>query len=375
MVRPIKRYLQSFIQELFYNPVNLMLIDDFNFNLPKNLIASRPIKDRDHSKLLVLHRDGKIEHRFFFNIIEYLNSGDLLIINDTKVFPARISGKKPSGGCLDILLIKNAHRDNIWEVLYRGKYEGEIHLFDDRKGFVWIENSEDTCKKKKFLKFIDIHAEEINQLIWQYGNMPLPKYVGRAPDREDIYSYQTVYAKKVGSIAAPTAGLHFTESLLKNIEQKGVLIRTVTLHIGVGTFKPIRVKTIQEHEMDAEFFEIETSLIEEIKKVKDGGKRVVAVGTTSTRAIEGYLSGNYVKFDNLSKDLSGKVCGYTNIFIYPGYKFIGVEGLITNFHLPRSTPLLLVCALAGKDRIFKAYEEAISLNYRFFSYGDAMLIL
>lgn len=352
-----------------------MLVNEFDFNLPKNLIASRPIKRRDHSKLLVLHRDGKIEHRLFFEIIEYLNDGDLLILNDTKVFPAKIYGRKPSGGHLDILLIRDVHKDNTWEVMYSGKYEGEILLFDNKRGFLWIEYNRDFGERKRFLKFFDVQPAEIKDLIWNYGLMPLPKYIRRQPDREDMSTYQTVYAKKVGSIAAPTAGLHFTGSLLRNIDKKGILIRTITLHVGVGTFKPVKTRTIQEHTMDAEFFEIERSLIEEINNAKNRGNKIVAVGTTSTRTIEGYLSGDYTELQEVSKNKRAKICGYTKIFIYPNYKFKGVDSLITNFHLPRSTPLLLVCSLAGKEKIFKAYEEAIADNYRFFSYGDAMLIL
>lgn len=352
-----------------------MLLNDFVFDLPKNLIASRPIKQRDHSKLLVLHRDGKIDHRLFYEIIEYLNAGDLLILNNTKVFPAKIFCRKPSGGHLDILLVKDINKDNTWEVMYRGKYEGEILLFDNKRGILWMEYNREASEKKKFLKFLDVESSEINDLIWNYGLMPLPKYIGRPPDKEDLSTYQTVYAKEVGSIAAPTAGLHFTESLLRNIENKGILIRSVTLHVGVGTFKPVKTQKIEEHKMDAEFFEIETSLLEEINNTKNRGNKIIAVGTTSTRAIEGYLSGDYTELQRISKNKESKICGYTNIFIYPGYKFRGIDSLITNFHLPRSTPLLLVCSLAGKEKIFKAYEEAIARNYRFFSYGDAMLIL
>ncbi len=348
-----------------------MLITDFDFDLPKHLIASRPLKQRDHSRLLVLHRDGKIEHRHFYNITDYLHKGDLLIMNDTKVFPARLLAKKTSGGKLDILLVKELGKENIWEVMYRGKYEGDVSIANNIKAFIWIEKKEGLDNKKKFLKFLNFPSNNINDLIWSYGLMPLPKYIGRLPDKEDVITYQTVYAKKTGSIAAPTAGLHFTESLLDEIEKKGILIRTITLHVGVGTFKPIKTSLIANHEMEAEFFEIKQSVIEDIKRTKKNKNRVIAVGTTSTRTIEGFLGGNYKKIEcgNLS------ICGYTDIFIYPGYQFKGIDCLITNFHLPRSTPLMLVSSLSDHNKILTAYKEAIDMNYRFFSYGDAMLIL
>ncbi len=354
-----------------------MLISDFDFDLPKNLIASRPLKQRDHSRLLVLHPDGKIDHKHFFNISQYLNKGDLLIMNDTKVFPARIFAQKPSGGKIDILLVKELGRENVWEVMYRGKYEGEISIADDTKAEIWIEKKEGVHNRKKFLKFSDPKSANIYDLIWSYGYMPLPKYIGRFPDKEDNLTYQTVYAKKTGSIAAPTAGLHFTESLIEDIKKKGILIRTITLHVGVGTFKPIITDSIVNHEMEAEFFEIKHSVIEDINKIKNNNNRVVAVGTTSTRTIEGFISGNYKKVAKTSEiqGANSSVCGYTDIFIYPGYKFKRIDCLITNFHLPRSTPLMLVSSLSNREKILKAYREAIAMNYRFFSYGDAMLIL
>lgn len=354
-----------------------MLINDFDFDLPKNLIASRPIKQRDHSRLLVLHPDGKIEHRHFFNIAEYLNKGDLLIMNDTRVFPAKLLAQKPSGGKIDILLVRELGKENIWEVMYRGKYEGEISIADDTKAEIWIEKKEGLHNIKKFLKFSDHKSANIYDLIWSYGYMPLPKYIGRLPDKEDNLTYQTVYAKKTGSIAAPTAGLHFTESLIEDIKKKGILIRTITLHVGVGTFKPIKTDSVVNHEMEAEFFEIKHSVIEDIEQTKKNKDRVIAVGTTSTRTIEGFMSRNYKKLEKSSETElpNPPICGYTDIFIYPGYTFKGIDCLITNFHLSRSTPLMLVSSLSNREKILKAYREAIAMNYRFFSYGDAMLIL
>ncbi|MCX8030053.1 MAG: tRNA preQ1(34) S-adenosylmethionine ribosyltransferase-isomerase QueA [Thermodesulfovibrionales bacterium] len=350
-----------------------MLSKEFDFFLPKQLVASRPLKNRDHSRLLILHRDGSIEHRFFYHILNYLKKGDLIIINDTKVFPARLLAKKPSGGILDVLLKKEIEKDT-WEVLYRGNYEGYIYLNDVYKLRVWTEKINGTKEVKKYLKFSDIKNSDIYSFIWTYGLMPLPKYIGRLPDEKDKDTYQTVYAKKVGSIAAPTAGLHFTESLIEEIKKIGVNLRTLTLHVGTGTFRLIKSDLISNHQMEAEFFEIELSLIQEIEQTKKRGNKIIAVGTTSTRALEGYMSGCYRE---LAKKQKGKekIYGYTDIFIYPGYQFKAINSLITNFHLPRSTPLLLVAALSTKEKIFKAYEEAISKGYRFFSYGDAMLIL
>ncbi len=353
-----------------------MLISDFDFDLPKNLIASRPIKQRDHSRLLVLHPDGKIEHRLFFNILDYFNKGDLLIMNDTKVFPARILAQKPTGGQIDILLVREL-KENTWEVMYRSKYEGEVVITENIKGKIWMERDEVSNIIKRFIKFLNIKSTNIYELIWTYGYMPLPKYIGRLPDEEDKITYQTVYAKKTGSIAAPTAGLHFTESLIKEIKNIGVAVRTLTLHVGVGTFKSIKSESVARHKMEAEFFEITPSLLKEIELAKEKGNRIITVGTTSTRALEGFMSGQYNKVtkSNARKNDNESICGYTDIFIYPGYTFKAVDYLITNFHLPKSTPLMLVSTIASRELILKAYREAIDRGYRFFSYGDAMLIL
>jgi len=354
-----------------------MLISDFDFSLPKNLVASRPLRQRDHSRLLILHPDGKIEHRQFFNIPEYLNKGDMLLMNDTRVFPAWIIAVKPSGGRLDILLTKESDGENIWEVMYRGKFEGSVLIGDDISAEVWMESGAELNSARKYLKFINIKPANINDIIWNYGYMPLPKYIGRLPDKEDVSTYQTVYAKKTGSIAAPTAGLHFTESLIDKIRKKGINIRTLTLHVGVGTFKSIKSESVGKHKMEAEFFEITPSLLKEIKCTKENGNRIIAVGTTSTRAMEGFMSGQYSKVSK-SAGIEGDnepICGFTDIFIYPGYDFKAVDCLITNFHLPKSTPLMLVSSISDREKILKAYREAIAMSYRFFSYGDAMLIL
>lgn len=348
---------------------------DFDFYLPKDLIALRPSEKRDNSRLLVLYRDGGIEHRMFFDVVEYLNEGDILLLNNTKVFPARIIGTKHSGGKLDILLVKNTGNNGIWDVMFKGRFSGIVTIGDGIKAEVWTEEGQESGVKsqEKFLKFLNIKPSEVENILWQYGYMPLPPYINRMPDDTDKQRYQTVYAENQGSIAAPTAGLHFTEDLLKRIKDKGVIVEQLTLHVGIGTFKPIKAEYVEDHRMEPEYLEIESSLVEKIKKTKVSGKRVIAVGTTSTRALEGYFSGRWSAVRG--SQLNGIVRGHTDIFIYPGYKFKIVDSLITNFHLPYSTPLMLVSALRSFEKILNAYKEAIAMGYRFFSYGDAMLIL
>lgn len=249
--------------------------------------------------------------------------------------------------------------NDVWEVLSRGRYTGSLKISEELQADLYDgRTARFTCSGN----FMDI--------IWKYGNMPLPPYIKRTPDESDKERYQTIYAKEEGSIAAPTAGLHFTENLLKEITSKGVVMRELTLHVGTGTFRPMRSKKVTEHSMDPEYFEIDNELISEIKKIKHSGKKIFSVGTTTTRAIEGYMSW---KSDATSQN--GKLAGMTDIFIYPDYRFKVVDSLITNFHLPRSTPLLLASALCGWENLMKAYAEAISRRYRFFSYGDAMLIV
>ncbi|GAB6184311.1 tRNA preQ1(34) S-adenosylmethionine ribosyltransferase-isomerase QueA [Thermodesulfovibrio hydrogeniphilus] len=345
-----------------------MKITELDFELPPELIAQEAIKERDKARLLVLYKEsGKIEHRIFLDIVDYLTEGDMLIINNTRVIPARLIGKKPTGGKIEILLIhEKDFKDNntVWEVMTKGSYEGEVYV-DDKLLFI-RKNSQG-----KELIFPDMNPEFAKKFINEKGFMPLPPYIKRKPEDKDRQDYQTVYAKKNGSIAAPTAGLHFTEKLLKKIVQKGVLLREITLHVGVGTFKLIKSDDVEKHQMDAEYFEIERKLLDEIEKVKASGKRIFSVGTTTTRALEGYASG---KFIDMGSD-EFTVRGSTNIFIYPGYVFKIVDALITNFHLPRSTPLALLYAFCSIDKVKKAYKEAIEKKYRFFSYGDAMLIL
>ncbi len=351
-----------------------MKATDFDFHLPPDLIAKRPAAPRDSCRLLVLRRDGSMEHRKFFDLPGYLRRGDLLLLNDTKVFPARLTGKKRTGGRIEMLLVRETEPD-VWEVLARERYTGEVQITEDFSGEIFQGKS------------LSLHSragqtKNFKKALWNVGSMPLPPYIKRKPEEMDKEWYQTVYASREGSIAAPTAGLHFTSELLSVLQGKGVLVRSLTLHVGTGTFKPIRVKDPVDHLMDAEFFEIRSDILETIKHVKQSGGRVVSVGTTTTRAIEGFFSGRYDSGNG--KAFTGStapdpdkcsVKGKTGIFIYPGYKFKAVDSLITNFHLPGSTPLMLTSAFSGTGNLLAAYRAAVGMKYSFFSYGDAMLIL
>ncbi len=344
-----------------------MRLAEFDFSLPKELIAKRPLKERDTSRLLVLHKDGIVEHRSFYDLPAYLDSGDILLINKTKVFPARLTGYKKTGGCLPFVLVREKE-GNLWEVLSKGRYTGTLDISEELQAVV---HKGKTARFKYSGDFMDI--------IWRCGSMPLPPYIRRLPDESDKERYQTIYAREEGSIAAPTAGLHFTERLLKEIVSKGIIVKELTLHVGIGTFRPVRSKNVEEHSMEPEYFEIENGLIPQIENAKALGNRIISVGTTTARAIEGFLSGMYKSIkretwrDGEAKN--GSIRGYTDIFIYPGYEFKAVTSLITNFHLPRSTPIMLTSALCGWEKLKSSYEEAIRAKYRFFSYGDAMLIL
>ena len=350
-----------------------MKTGSFDFELPEPLIATTPVVQRDNSRLLVLKQDGSIEHSLFSNIKHYLKEGDLLILNDSKVIPARLTGRKPTGGRIEILLIKEAP-DGTFLILSRGRYTGRVS-FD---GGVEAELIEGRTAR--------FNTSELKDFLWKHGKMPLPPYIKRKPDERDRGWYQTVYAEKEGSIAAPTAGFHFTERLLGEISARGVIIRRLTLHVGIGTFMQIKSVYLQDHRMEPEEFRVESGLIELVKRTREEGRRVFAVGTTTTRTIEALLGGHYLdcglrtadcglKKSEIRNPKSKIVRGVTDLFIYPGYRFRGVDCLITNFHLPTSTPLMLVSALAGRENILMAYREAIASGYRFFSYGDAMLIL
>ena len=337
---------------------------DFYYDLPEELIAQDPLEDRSSSRLLVLDKEtGATSHHIFKEITGYLKEGDCLVINDTKVIPARLIGaKEGTGAKIEILLLKRKE-NNIWETLVKpGKKAkvgtrivfGEGLLVGEVVGIV-----EEGNRLVKF-EYEGIFEEILDQL----GQMPLPPYITH--QLEDKNRYQTVYAKHTGSAAAPTAGLHFTPELLKEIEEKGIDIARVTLHVGLGTFRPVKVDEITDHHMHSEFYQVDEEAAEKINRAKDSGHRVICVGTTSCRTIES------------AADETGHLKptrGWTEIFIYPGYKFKILDGLITNFHLPESTLIMLVSALAGREHVLAAYEEAVQERYRFFSFGDAMLIV
>jgi S-adenosylmethionine:tRNA ribosyltransferase-isomerase len=331
---------------------------DFDFPLPQHLIATRPLKKRSGSRLLVLHRDGRTEHKHFSDLPAYLAAGDMLIMNNTKVFPARIAAFKPDGGMLEILLIRHSG-DNAWEVLSRGNYTGRLRVSDELQ--IELHEGKTACF---------VCEGNLMEVIWKYGAMPLPPYIKRKPDEFDKETYQTVYAKNEGSIAAPTAGLHFTEALLTKIRTKGIRVRELTLHVGIGTFMPVRTENVEDHSMDTEYFEMDKQILSDIEETKSSGKRIITVGTTTTRALEGFASGRCVL-----NTLNGRLSGMTDMFIYPGYSFRVIDSLVTNFHLPGSTPLMLTSALCGREKLMQSYADAVTKGYRFLSYGDAMLIV
>lgn len=341
-----------------------MKVADFNYELPKELIAQHPYDKRDEARLMVLDKaEEKIEHKVFKDVIDYLNPGDCLVINNTKVIPARLYGKKDTGANVEFLLLKRIEGDT-WEAMVRPGNKlkpGSKVLFGDGllKATV-LEILEGGNRKVEF-EYDGI----FNEILDQIGMMPLPPYITEA-SREDNEKYQTVYAKYEGSAAAPTAGLHFTEELLEKIKEKGIEVANVTLHVGIGTFRPVKVETVEEHEMHSEHYYIKKEDAEKINKAKQNGNRVIAVGTTSCRVLESVAD---------EKGNVKEIEGDTSIFIYPGYKFKCIDCLITNFHLPESTLIMLVSSLAGKDFIMKAYNEAVEKEYKFFSFGDAMIIL
>ena len=339
-----------------------MKVSDFDYELPEELIAQTPIEKRDESRLMVLDREKQtIEHRKFKNIIEYLKPGDVLVRNNTKVIPARIYGKKETGANVEFLLLHNIEGD-IWECIVRPGNKlhiGTKVIFGDGllKAEI-LDIMEGGTRKVKFY-----YNGIFNEILDKIGLMPLPPYIHEELKEKD--RYQTVYAKYEGSAAAPTAGLHFTEELFEDLRKKGIEVANVTLHVGIGTFRPVKEETVEEHKMHTEHFYIKKEDVEKINNAKKEGRRVIAVGTTSCRVLESIADENgFVK--ETEED--------TGIFIYPGYKFKCIDGLITNFHLPQSTLLMLVSALAGKDYIMRAYKEAVKEKYRFFSFGDAMII-
>lgn len=337
--------------------------EDFYFDLPEELIAQDPLLDRSGSKLLVLNKEtGETEHHIFRDILDYLNEGDCLVLNNTKVIPARLIGEREGTGAkVEVLLLKRKEND-IWETLVkpgRKAKPGMKLIFGG--GILKAEVLEVVEEGNRLIQFS--YEGIFEEILDQLGQMPLPPYITH--QLEDKNRYQTVYAKHSGSAAAPTAGLHFTPELLEKIKEKGVEIATVTLHVGLGTFRPVKVDNILEHHMHSEFYQIEASEAEKINRAKEQGKRVICVGTTSCRTVES------------AADENGRLrecSGWTEIFIYPGYQFKILDCLITNFHLPESTLIMLVSALAGREHVLDAYQEAIEKQYRFFSFGDAMFI-
>ena len=335
---------------------------EFNFELPKELIAQTPIENRELSRLLRLDRKtGEINHFIFTQLPELLDEGDCLVFNDSRVMPARLMGKRETGGVVEVLLL-NEREGNTWECLTRPGSKtktGTKLIFGD--GELTAEVIGEAEDGNKLIYFIN---NDFNQLLNKLGKMPLPPYI--TEELVDSERYQTVYSKAVGSAAAPTAGLHFTNELLEVLKDRGIKLAFMTLHVGLGTFRPVKSDNIENHIMHSEYFIIPEETAEVINSTKSNNKKVIAVGTTSCRALEAISD-----IDGYIKPYSG----FTNIFIYPGYEFKCINGLITNFHLPESTLIMLVSAFAGRENTFKAYEEAIKEQYRFFSFGDAMLIL
>ena len=339
-----------------------MDVKEFDYELDESLIAQRPIEAREQSRLMTVNRkSGKIEHKHFYDIIDYLNKGDVLVLNDTKVMPSRIYGNKvDTDAKIEFLLLKETSKD-VYECLARPFRRIKVGTLIDFNGLmkasVVSKGEEGICEIK--FEYQGIFIEILEKL----GEMPLPPYIHEKLEDKD--RYQTVYAKNLGSAAAPTAGLHFTKELLKRIEEKGVEIEYVTLHVGLGTFRPMQTEKVEEHHMHSEYYEISEGVAERLNKAKTEGRRIIAVGTTSTRTLESNMT-KYNEFKATKED--------TSIFIYPGYQFKAIDCLITNFHLPKSTLVMLVSAFASKDIIMNAYMEAQKQRYRFFSFGDAMYL-
>ncbi len=342
-----------------------MRIEEFDYHLPPSLIAQYPSPERGETSLMILHRQtGVIDHRAFRDVTKYLRPGDLLVMNNTRVLPARLIGKKETGGRIEMLIIPSWNGTNgEWKALIKSagkmkqrarirfepEYQGDIEEVKDGKGRVTFS-----------------YQGEVTDLLQKIGHIPLPPYIKRGDEPLDRERYQTVFAERDGSIAAPTAGLHFTQALLQSLRENGVRTAMITLHIGIGTFTPVKARDIEDHAMESEWIEITEEAAGEINATKARGGKVISVGTTTTRALESYSDGNGgVK--------SGK--GMSSLFIYPPYRFRVIDGLVTNFHLPKSTLIMLASALAGKDLLMRAYQEAVHRQYRFYSYGDAMLIL
>jgi S-adenosylmethionine:tRNA ribosyltransferase-isomerase len=350
-----------------------MKLSQFKFNLPKDLLAEYPAKNRDDAKLMVIHRKTKkIEHKHFRDIINYFDPGDVMVVNDTQVFPARMYGnKEKTGARIEVFLLRELNRESrLWDVLVdpaRKIRIGNKLYFGDNENSLVAEVIDNTTSRGRTLRFLfDGPYEEFKTLLTNLGQTPLPKYIKRKPEPSDVERYQTVFAKNEGAVAAPTAGLHFSRELVRKLQIKGINFSELTLHVGLGTFRPIEVEDLTKHKMDSEEMEIPQSAVEVINQGKDKGKKICVVGTTAMRAVETSVS--------TTKRVK-PFKGWTNKFIFPPYNFSIADSMITNFHTPESSLLIMVCAFGGYDLIMKAYKEAIKDKYKFFSYGDAMLIL
>jgi S-adenosylmethionine:tRNA ribosyltransferase-isomerase len=358
-----------FTKPLKLYTISLMDLSFFDYHLPKELIAQEPIEPRDHSRLLVLNRKTeKIEHQYFYDVINYLSANDILVFNDSKVVPARIYGKKTNTkGNVEILLIRPQDKQVFdfvswpqrWVIIGKPELKTDqiIEFSENLNGKI-----EEEINYERIICF-NKQGEKLKEEILSLGQAPLPPYITQ-PTQRSFEEYQTVYAQKHGSIAAPTAGFHFTKDLLDKIQAKNIKLEFITLYVGLGTFLPVKVENIEDHQMHSEFFELNQKTAQRLNQAKKENKRIIAIGTTSVRVLESCAQGSELK---PKKD-------WTNLFIYPGYKFKFVDALITNFHLPKSTLLMLVSAFASKDLIFKAYQQAINKKYRFFSFGDSMFI-
>jgi S-adenosylmethionine:tRNA ribosyltransferase-isomerase len=348
-----------------------MKLSKFKFDLPEELLAEHPATNRDESRMMVVHRDtGEIEHRLFKDVLEYFDEGDVFIMNDTKVFPARLYGnKEKTGAKIEVFLLRELNRESLlWDVLVdparKIRIGNKLYFGDDDLVAEVIDN---TTSRGRTLRFLfDGSHEEFKAIVDRLGETPLPKYIQRAVEPEDADRYQTVYAKNEGAVAAPTAGMHFSKNLLKKMEIKGIDFAYVTLHVGLGTFRSVEVEDLTKHKMDSEEAEVTEEAVEIVNSAKKRKKKIVAVGTTSMRSIETSVSTDgYMKSHR----------GWTNKFIFPPYEFSIADAMITNFHTPESTLLMMTAAFGGYDLIMKAYKEAIKEKYKFYSYGDAMLII
>ncbi len=343
-----------------------MKLTDFDYQIPESHIAQYPLKERDSSRLFVLHKkSGTCEHRLFKDSIEYLLPGDVVVINDTKVIPVRLRGAKPTGGKAEITLLQESGI-NSWEALVKGVHEGTVLL---PHGIIaQVSRLNGTMARVLFEIPAGPPGADIKNYLNEIGVMPLPVYIKRDAVKSDASEYQTVYAKNSGAVAAPTAGLHFTDNLLNALSQKGIIIKTVTLHVGYGTFRPVAVNDVRDHQMDEEFYEIPEDTAASVNAARAEKRRVIAVGTTATRTLE--ASAGEAGTDRIKPGT-----GRAAIFIYPDFRFRVADAVITNFHLPQSTPMMLASAFAGLDLLKKSYKIAQDKGYRFYSYGDAMFII